>query len=359
MSAHEEIMAQDLYDQGYRLHGKRMVDGHTVYVLTKDDKVTDVIVKQEPAIFTAAFKKGSWADNFSKIQGWVDGEKMVDRSVEIPVFMQVKLHEAIYQVKNCTDDEMRMKLVKSMDAIPKAVQQLLEKKPALDREDDQVVQVCKKWPKEEIDGGLPLEDLKKKWLERHMPLLDCVNTDPMIAKLGVGRGLPIEFLGRFFETDMANTAIAYTRSALLMGNKTLYQMAATLAWTEEMSHDDDKWAAKIVPKSDEGLLDFFKNSDKECDELRAAVVKHMLADGPQRLLGKCNLLARDIVRKALIEYVAEPPGMLTEIGWDKWWNLNQGNGAQEIFKPAPLFRVDGYVVEPIDFEAVLTALGRK
>jgi len=367
MTTYEQSMAEALYAQGYRLHSKYVGDDYTLYVMTKDGKVTDVYMRPagEPEIMKAAFKKGSWGDNFSLIQGWNDDKVFPMRCVEIAVFLQVKLHEVMYQVQKCTDESMRDALMKSANAIPTKVLELIKKKPALDKDDDDVVAVCKVWPTTELDETLSFEDLKKAWLARHKPLLGCRQTDPKIAKLGVGRGLPGAFLSRFFDArfGLADEAVTFTRLALLMANKCLCGLALLTGACEEMSHDDNIWAAQIIPEAtgDAGALDFFKVSTPENETVCSTVISHVLTKAPEKRLGICNGRVRELAVKTLVgEDFDVTPGMhaLMEIGWDKWWNEKQGFEVQDVFKPTPLFPVDGYITEPVSLEAVFKILAR-
>ena len=384
-------LARDLFAQGYRLDCQRVVDGKTVYVLADaDGKATECVIRVDvgnKVEWKVAFKKGSVYDNFTM----VDGEglvkdtvvRMPKRCVEVSVFMFVKLFEAMSQVQQMSEDteENCNFLKETANAIPDAVMKLIKKSPALDDDKDDVVRMCKAWPTTPITGGL--EACKKAWIERHNALLWCKNVDPKIAKLCVGRALPAKLLGRFFDKDLglAETAIVWVRTALLMTNKALCAYVLATGATEEISNNDDLYALKIegMP-NDKALLDFmlfgadpayeewysqFKPDDAprqvDFEEWRSMLVEHMVTKAPERLLGKYNEKTRDAVMGALdFKPVTVTPAMqiLINIGWRDWWNDNMGTAwhiKQDVFEPVPMFDNErGYVYAAMRGEIALS-----
>lgn len=372
-------VAKDLFKAGFRVVDDICVDGVRVAVLTGPNKrVCDVLIfdKDEtgkPKVLDA-FCKQSPFDNFTIMRGHAlsaqepkDVLEVKGRCVEVAVFMGLKymLTQSGVQMLSEDNEETRKLLIDTANSIPNAVKKLIAKKPELDREDDPLVQACKSWSTEPMDISSDLAALKKEWICRNQVVLECLTTDPKLAKLGVGRAVSMKLMGdRFFDPSLrlAATAIAYARAAYLMCDESSLAFCLGVKYTEEISDCDDYYALKVdeMPEG-MGVLDFFLPDGD--DFKKAAVVKHMREKAPANELGKVNGMAMSIALDGYLHQDTEETeavGVLRSIGWEDWFNNGLGmieardeaaarllkSGVvkdeiavtqQEVFKPRPMF----------------------
>jgi len=359
-----------MYAAGFRFCDELWFDGVRVVVITGPNKrVCDVLIfdKDEagkPKVLDA-FCKQSYFDNFSIVDGEVfsKGEtvKVPGRCVEVAVFMGLKyvLTQSGVQMLGTDDEATRKLLVDTADAIPRAVKKLLAKKPELDRSDDPLVKACKAWPSDPLDVTKDLAALKNDWIHRNRVVLECIYTDPKLAKLGVGRAVSMELMGgRFFDKDLklALTAISCVRVAYLMCNESALAFCLGVKHTEEISDCDDFYALKVeeMPEG-KGVLDFFlPGGDRSRKE---ALVKHMREKAPAYELGKANQVALSLALDAYLQQEfqeTEATKVLRSVGWDDWFNnglglLDASRGlSQDVLRPVVQFQDTGRVMAVVD-----------